>query len=426
MERLLIHGNNIISGETNVQGSKNAALSLLMASLVVHAKSYISNVPDIDDVREVISILRSIGVNIEYNAGVCKLAPYKFDISSLDFNASSNVRYSVLLLGGLVGRVDKVKIPPPGGCSIGLRRIDIHLDAFRKMGAKIQGTDEWIEVDVRNLHSAYIKMRYPSDTGTVNIILAACNISGRMVIENASISPETVQVCRYLNQAGINISGIGTSQLSIHGRCTRGVEYSVMTDRLAALTYMIAALVTHGNIKIKNFMPTYLTNEINALKTIGADIEQVGDDLIVQSVDTYKPCDISGGIYPEFHTDAVPLFVPLLLQANGESVAKDLIFNDRFKYIEYLNNMGANISIHKGDWQCPSGEYGQYVRIKPTKKLHGRNTIATDLRGGVALVLAALSASNISYINNIEHIFRGYENFIHTLVSLGAKMEIVG
>jgi len=425
MDKLIIHGNKRISGDIEVQGSKNAALSLLMASLVVKAKSYISNVPDIGDVHNTLDVIKSIGCIVDYKNGLCKITCNKFNIESLDIKAASRVRYSILLLGALAGQIDKIRIPMPGGCVIGLRRLDIHLDTLRTMGATIKGTDKWIEVETKNLHSAEIQLRYSSDTGTVNAILAACNVSGKSVIDNASISPETNQVCRFLNHAGMNITGIGTKKLTIWGKATKGMEYSVIPDRLVALTYMIAALITHGNIKITNLHSIYLTNELNALKTIGADIRQIGDDILVESSNKYNPCNISGSIYPEFHTDAVPLFVPLLLKANGNSVAKDLIFDNRFNYIDWLNSMGANITKHDGDWNCPSGNIGQYIVIKPSPNMRGNNLAATDLRGGMAMLLSALAIDGKTVINDADIIYRGYENIVENLNNLGAEIEVI-
>lgn len=425
MEQFIIEGGNRLEGSIINQGAKNSALGILVASMLSCDTVELRNLPDIYDVQKLLDLMREIGAEVHLECGCLSITPKLALTPLLDADLAGQVRYSILFLGLLLARVGHVVLPLPGGCCIGERKYDMHLDALRCMGAEVTLSDTYIEAKVRaKLVGTRIKFYHPTDTGTMNIVIAASLAQGTTVIENASLAPEIVDFMGFLQHLGVAIRGVGTHTVAVDGKdAIGGGAYTIMPDRMAAFTYAVASVITAGEINIANCMPADISSELDTLVAVGANVDSTSAGMVVTAKGCPKAVDVVTEVYPGFHTDAQSSLVPLLCVSDGRSTVTETIFDRRFGYTEELSKLGADIRVEPGDFLCPNGRRGQKATISGVKKLHGGVVTAPDLRGGVGLLLAALAAEGQTTVQKAETIGRGYENMVDKLTSVGAVIK---
>ncbi len=418
MDKLIIQGNNSLNGEIRISGAKNAALPILAASLLTAAPVRICNIPHLQDVMTIMSLLGQLGAritldersNIEVDAN--KIHSYE-----APYELVRTMRASVLVLGPLLGRFGAANVSLPGGCAIGTRPVDQHLKGMIAMGTHIEVTNGYIKAKVKGrLKGAVIVMDIVTVTGTENIMMAAVLAKGQTIIHNAAREPEVEDLANFLNTLGAKISGAGTSTIIIDGvdELTEG-EYHVLPDRIETGTYLVAAAMTRGKIKIKNTRPDILESVLLKLSETGAHIE-TGLDWISLDMKGNRPraVNISTAPYPAFPTDMQAQFMALNTIAEGIGTITETIFENRFMHLQELLRMGANIAL-KGNTAICTG----------IANLQGAQTMATDLRASASLVLAGLAAQGETSIDRIYHIDRGYECIEEKLSQLGAQIQRV-
>lgn len=416
MDKLSINGDRRLSGEIRISGAKNAALPILAACLLVDEIVTVANVPHLCDITTTMSLLGEMGVsltidetmNISVDTSTIRnfIAPYEL---------VRTMRASILVLGPLLARFGEGHVSLPGGCAIGSRPIDIHLDGLRAMGAIIEVKNGYIDAKV-NGRLKGVELNLPKITvnGTENLVMAASLAEGTTIIRNAAQEPEVTDTINFLNAMGAKITGAGTDTLTIEGvERLHGGEYRIMPDRIEAGTYLIAAAITQGNIKIKQVDPSTLTNVLDKLRESGAKIE-VGEDWISLDMEGKQATavDIITEPYPGFPTDMQAQFMALNIVAQGDSTIQETIFENRFMHVEELKRMGADIKLT-----------GNVAHIKGQSSLTGAPVMATDLRASASLVLAGLVAKGETIIDRIYHIDRGYECIEEKLAGVGAKIK---
>ena len=425
MEKFIIDGGKKLEGSITNQGAKNSTLGILVAAMLSSDTVELHNVPDIYDVKVMLKLIKSLGVDVKFESN-CAFITSNIDSSPIiDADLAQQVRYSLLFLSLLLGKFGEAIIPLPGGCSIGDRKYDMHLNALRSMGAEVNEIDGHIEAKGK-LRGTKIKFYHPTDTGTMNLVIAASLASGRTVIENVSLAPEIVDFMRFMQCLGVEIQGIGTPIVEISGKDSiSGGTYTIMPDRIEALTYAIASAITNGNIEIANSRFDDMPSEIKALRAVGVNIRPTGTGMIVVGNSRIRPVNIITEIFPGFHTDVQALIAPLLCLGKGTSTIKETIFDSRFSYTKELNKLGANIEVKDGDFFCPNTKRGQIAFITGVKSLYGASITATDLRGGTGMLLAGLVAKGQTIVNNSISVNRGYENIVEKLTSIGASIRKV-
>lgn len=415
MEKLIIQGGNPLNGEIRISGAKNAALPILAASLLSSGPVKISNIPHLQDVTTIVSLLGQMGVKItlDERANIV-IETNKLDSFHAPYDLVRTMRASVLVLGPLLSRFGEAQVSLPGGCAIGSRPVDQHLKGLQAMGADILLENGYIKAKARKLHGASIVMEMITVTGTENIMMAGVLAKGQTVIHNAAREPEVADLANFLNALGAKISGAGTSTIVIEGvdELTGG-SYSVLPDRIETGTYLAAAAITRGKIKVKNTRPDLLEAVLLKLEETGAFIE-TGDDWISLDMRGNRPraINISTAPYPAFPTDMQAQIMAVNCVAEGAGAITETIFENRFMHVQELQRMGADITL-KGNTAICVG----------TDKLHGAPVMATDLRASASLVLAGLAASGETHINRIYHIDRGYECIEEKLTQLGARIH---
>lgn len=414
MDKLVIQGEVPLRGEVRINGAKNAALPVMAACLLIEDKCHLTNIPQLTDIQVMSKTLQELGAKLE-----AKKNELMIDASfPLQEEASSELinmlRASILILGPLLVRKGKAKLTLPGGCNIGSRPINLHLKGFAQMGAKIEVRDGYIEAKVAlPLVGSEIYLDFPSVGATENILLAASRARGTTVIKNASRTPEVVDLCNFLNRAGAKISGIGTNMLTVKGkRELSPVNYSIISDRIEAGTFMMAAGITGGEILLKNADPQYLQTPISKLKHTGMRIEVVNKKININSSFPLRPIRVRTLPHPGFPTDLQPQLTSVTCLAKGKSEIVETIFESRFSHIPELKKMGSKIK-----------RQGTKIKITGVPYLHGAKLTASDIRGGAALVLAGLAARGKTEILNPQYIDRGYERFEEKLALLGAKIS---
>jgi len=415
MSKLVIEGGCSLSGEVTVGGSKNAALPILASTLLTAEPCVINNMPDIQDIRTLSTILDSLGSVTNFSNNRLTVDGSKVDGRDPDFVLVRKIRASVLILGPLLARFKKIKVTHPGGCHIGARPIDVHLKAFQALGATIRSDDEFYYIEAPELIGTKIVLSEMSVTGTENIIMAAVLAKGITEIRLAAAEPEVNNLVECLNKMGAKISGIGTHTLIIEGvEKLHGAELTVIPDRLEAGTFAIAAAVAHGDVLIKGYVHDHLDIFTEKLRDANVKFDLIGTDQIrVHRTTQIKPVDIRTDIYPGFPTDLQAPFGILLTQAMGTSKIYETMYDGRLNYFVELEKMGATANILDPHRAIVSG---------PTP-LHGKEIESLDIRAGATLVLAALIAEGKSVISRAELIDRGYERIVDKLRGLGAKVE---
>ncbi|MCK5871795.1 MAG: UDP-N-acetylglucosamine 1-carboxyvinyltransferase [Methylococcales bacterium] len=417
MDKLKITGGTTLSGELRISGAKNAALPILAATILADTPVNLGNVPHLRDITTTMELLGQMGVQLTIDEKV----NIEVDASNLNrfeapYELVKTMRASVLVLGPLLARFGKAHVSLPGGCAIGSRPIDIHLDAFEKMGAKINVENGFIHATAKRLKGCHLVLDLITVTGTENILMAATLAEGTTIIENAAKEPEVTDLACFLNKLGAKITGIGTHTLTIEGVERLGVEnlhYNVLPDRIETGTYLIAAAITGGNIKLKHTDPTLLDAVLEKLREAGADISTT-KDTITLDMHGKKPKAVSvrTAPHPAFPTDMQAQFTALNLIADGVGLVTETVFENRFMHIQEMQRMGADLRIESNTVICTGVE-----------KLTGAPVMATDLRASASLVLAALAAEGDTIVDRIYHIDRGYDHIEEKLSQLGATIR---
>jgi len=415
MEKIVINGGNRLSGEVTITGAKNAALGILPATILGKGEFIIENLPDIQDIRNYISILSKMGARIQREGTTLQIDTGSISGAFSDDVAeeSTKMRASYYLLGAMLATYGKVSLPMPGGCNIGARPIDLHIKGFKALGAEVELKYGYIDVKAEHLKGANIYMDMVSVGATINIMLASVRAEGITIIENAAKEPHVVDIANFLNLMGANIRGAGTDVIKVTGVAElHACEYSVVPDQITAGTYMVAAAATKGNVLIKNVIPTHLESITAKLIEMGADVEVYDDSLRVIGKEQLLPAAVKTLPYPGFPTDLQQPMGVLMCLADGVSNITESIFENRFKYVDELNRMGADILVN-----------GRTAVFNGGKPLYGARIKATDLRAGAAMIIAGLVAEGTTEITELKHIDRGYENIVEKFSALGADIQ---
>lgn len=415
-EKLIITGGNRLEGKVKTNGAKNSALSIMAGALLTKETCILKNVPPLTDVYIMAEVIRKLGVKVEWRG------EDSLYINSDDFNhyeapyeLVKMMRASFLVMGPLLARLKKAKISLPGGCAIGARPVDYHIKGFEKMGAQIIVEKGYIEAETKQLKGADIYLDFPSLGATENIMMAASLAKGVTTIENAAKDPEIVELGNFLIKMGAKIVGLGTDIIKIEGvKELKGVNYNIIPDRIEAGTYMVAAAITGGDILIENVKPILLKSLTTKLEQSGVKVKFNHDSVRVLGPARIKSVDIKTLPFPGFPTDMQAQFMALMTIAEGTSVITETVFEKRFTHAGDLSRMGANIKLE-----------GHIAIVKGVKKLSAAPVMASDLRGGAALVLAGLAAEGTTELSRIYHLDRGYVNLKKKLVSLGADVRRV-
>ncbi len=414
MACFIIEGGKKTKGETRVQGSKNGSLPLLSAALLVEGETVLKNCPRLSDVSAALSILTYLGAAVSFENGAAVINCSAACRSDIPDSLMREMRSSVVFLGALLGRFGKAELSAPGGCEIGLRPIDLHLEAMRALGAEIEETGGRIYFTCPNgLKGANVSLSFPSVGATENIILAACRAQGETVIINAAREPEIIALGAFLNSCGAKISGAGESVIKIEGvQRLHSCEFSVMQDRIAAATFMASAAVTGGEIFLRDLTEQELMPVLEGFRRAGCKIKADSGGIFLKAPKRLSKIPIIRTMpYPGFPTDSQADFAVMAAVSNGTSVIVENIFENRFKYIAELTKMGA----------CARTE-GRVAVIEGVKRLSAAQVVSPDLRGGSALVVAGLCAQGETRVENICHIDRGYEDFDYKLRALGVNI----
>ncbi len=423
MEKYIIEGGTKLKGKVRISGSKNSALPILIASLLTDNKVIVHNVPKLKDIETTISIIEYLGKKVFWkDSSTVVVLHQKEPIKEkgyviAPYELIKKMRASFLVSGALLANYPKVKAALPGGCAIGVRPVDIHINAFEKLGVK-HSINAGYEVFTRDkLSSGIIKFRYPSVGATENVLMIAAKIPQETVIINAAREPEIIDLANFLMKLGVRIEGAGSKIIKIKG-CkeflSQPIQHIVIPDRIEAGTYAIAAGITKGDIEIKDVIPQHLTSLINKLKKSGLGVEIQDSKIYVFWQKILKAQNLITKPYPYFPTDLQAQFMALMSIADGVSVIKETVFENRFLHVAELNRMGANIAID-----------GRKAIVYGVEKLKGAEVMVSDLRAGAALILAGLAAEGITKVSHIYHLDRGYENLENKLKNLGAKIERV-
>ena len=416
MEQYVIKGGNPLVGEVEIAGAKNAALAILAAAIMTDETILIENLPDVRDINVLLEAIAGIGAQVDrINKSTVKINGSTIGDVSVDYEYIKKIRASYYLLGALLGKYKHAEVPLPGGCNIGSRPIDQHLKGFRALGAKVDILHGAIVAEAANLHGSHIFLDVVSVGATINIMMAASMARGNTTIENAAKEPHVVDVANFLNSMGANIKGAGTDVIRIKGVDTlHGTSYAVVPDMIEAGTYMFAAAATKGDVLIKNVIPKHLEATTAKLEEIGCDVEEFDDAIRVSASRRLGRTHVKTQPYPGYPTDMQPQIAVTLGLSKGTSIVTESIFENRFKYVDELTRMGANIKVE-----------GNTAIIDGVSRYTGANISAPDLRAGAALVLAAMSAEGFSTVDDIRYIERGYEDFHLKLQGLGAQIELV-
>jgi UDP-N-acetylglucosamine 1-carboxyvinyltransferase len=416
MQKLEVFGANKLKGQIKISGSKNASLPILAATLLSNRKVHLKNLPRVKDIETMVSLLQSLGSKISFNKNNLTIDNKKQNKNFASYSLVKTMRAGILVLGPLLAKFGKAKVSLPGGCAIGTRPVDIHLDALSKLGVKYKIIQGYVHAKApKGLIGSKIKFPKISVGATENLIIAASFAKGTTVLSNCAIEPEIKDLVNFLKNMGCNINWISKRSIKIEGVFdVKEINYSVMFDRIEAGTYLIAAAVTEGNLKIKNIVPKIIQTEINTLKKIGVKIKIKKDEIHIIGNKKIKSINIKTAPYPGFPTDLQAQMMVLLCKANKQSVIKEDIFENRFMHVAELNRMGAKISTD-----------GNKAKVTGNINFEAAELMATDLRASVSLILAALTTKGKSVINRIYHLDRGYENIEKKLKKVGAKIRRV-
>ena len=417
MDKLVIEGGVPLHGEISISGAKNAALPLIAATLLCPGWHTITNVPDLRDIRTMIRLLESFGgIFEESTQGVLRVDSSHIDNFEASYDLVKTMRASVLVLGPLLTRFGRARVSLPGGCAIGARPIDYHLQALKKMGAVLSLKEGYVEANINGrLIGTSVYFDIPSVTGTENILMAAVLAKGTTVIKNAAREPEVANLIDMLRMMGADIEGKNSDKLTVHGVDRLSpVESAIIPDRIETGTYLIAVGAVGGEVTIQNCRPDHLPSLLEKLRTVGLEIEETENSIRVSRLGPLRSVDVKTLPYPGFPTDLQAQIMALMSISNGLSVIHETIFENRFMHVAELKRMGADITVD-----------GRSAIVKGCDSLTGAQVMATDLRASASLVVAGLAAKGITEISRIYHLERGYDNLAGKLSGLGAKVQQV-
>ena len=412
MEKIVIEGGHRLEGTVAVSGAKNAALPILISTLLTEGLNTVDNVPDLRDVRTIKSLLSDLGAKVETSGSVVKIDAAGLNSYEAPYDLVRTMRASVLVLGPLLARLGRARVSLPGGCAIGARPINLHLKGLEELGAMISLEHGYIEAQARSLKGAEVYFDVVTVTGTENLMMAAVLAEGITTLRNAAREPEVVALAEVLNRMGGKIAGAGTPVITIEGvEALKPTSYTIIPDRIETGTFMIAAGVTGGNIKIVGSKPNHLRAVIHKLQQTGITVEEEVDGLRIIGSEAISSVDVKTLPYPGFPTDMQAQFMVLMCLANGLSVISETIFENRFIHVSELQRMGADITVS-----------GNAAVVRGDGRLTGAPVMATDLRASASLILAGLAASGTTEVSRVYHIDRGYECIEKKLAQLGGHL----
>ncbi len=418
MEKYVINGGKPLQGEVDISGAKNAAVAIIPATLMVDGICRIENMPQISDTDMLLTILTQLGAEVRMICpGTIEIDSRNVRFCDAPFELMRKIRASYYLIGAMLGRFGSAKTTMPGGCNFGVRPIDQHIKGMNALGAEVDVRNGFVyaEAEGGKLHGAKIYLDKVSVGATMNIILAATMASGRTIIENAAREPHIVDLANFLNSMGADVRGAGTDTVKVNGvERLHGGSYSIIPDQIEAGTYMVAAAATGGEVLVKNVIPKHLECISAKLRETGTIVQEYEDSVLVKGNGHLRKANVKTLPYPGFPTDMQPQMGVLMCMANGTSVITEGIYDNRFKYVNELRKMGADIQVD-----------GRIAIFEGSAKLTGAPVMACDLRAGAAMVIAGLCASGKTEIEDIHFIERGYENFVGKLRKLGADISIV-
>ncbi|QQK78004.1 UDP-N-acetylglucosamine 1-carboxyvinyltransferase [Salicibibacter cibarius] len=412
MDKLMIEGGHTLSGNVHISGAKNSAVALIPAAILADAPVHVDNLPLISDVGILADLLQHIGADVDLYGESITIDPRNIIPTPLPNGRVKKMRASYYMMGAMLGKYKQADIGLPGGCNLGPRPIDQHIKGFEALGAKVSNEQGSIFLRANELRGARIYLDVVSVGATINIMLAAARAKGRTVIENAAKEPEIIDVATILTSMGAVIKGAGTDVIRIEGKeKLAGCNHTIIPDRIEAGTYMIMAATMGKDVMIENIIPDHLESLIAKLQEMGVEVITKDDSVVVRSNNDLKGVDIKTLVHPGFPTDLQQPVTSLLAKARGTSIITDTIYNSRFKHIDELRRMGADIKVE-----------GRSAMVNGGIKLEGARVKASDLRAGAALVIAGLLADGVTEVTGVHHIDRGYEAFEEKLLQLGARL----
>ena len=416
MEKFVINGGKRLTGSVHISGAKNAAVAILPAVLLADSPCVIENLPEISDVATLLRAIKQLGAEVRtINKSTVEINPVPANSFVIDNKMAEGMRASSYFLGALLGRHNKARVAPPGGCDFGVRPIDQHIKGFEALGAKVIIENGMVDARAQTLRGCSVYLDVVSVGATINIMLAGAKASGLTVIENAAREPHIVDLANFLNSMGANIMGAGTSVIKIRGvEHLHGTTYSIIPDQIEAGTYMVAAAATQGDVLIENVIPKHLESIIAKLVEAGAEITEYDEAVRVKMTGRPKKCNVKTMPHPGFPTDMQPQIATLLAVSQGTSIVTEGVWDNRFRYVEQLIGMGAKIQVD-----------GKMAVITGVEKLTPAPVKAVDLRAGAAMIIAGLMAEGVTEVENIIYIDRGYENVAEKFKKLGADIKRV-
>ena len=416
MEQYIIKGGTPLVGEVEIGGAKNAALAILAAAIMTNEAVLIENLPDVNDINVMLEAIAGIGAMVQrIDRHTVKINGSTIGDFNIEYDYIKKIRASYYLLGALLGKYKRAEVALPGGCNIGSRPIDQHLKGFRALGADVDIEHGKIVAEAEQLKGTHIYFDVVSVGATINVMMAAAMAEGQTIMENVAKEPHVVDVANFLNSMGANIRGAGTDVIKIRGvKTLHKSEYSIIPDQIEAGTFMFAAAATKGDVTVLNVIPKHLDATISKLIDIGCEVEEFDDAVRVVSKDRLRSTQVKTLPYPGYPTDMQPQIGVVLALARGTSTITESIFENRFKYLDELARMGANIKIE-----------GNSATIEGVEKFSGARVSAPDLRAGAALCIAGLATDGFTIVDDIVYIQRGYERFEEKVRSLGGAIERV-
>jgi UDP-N-acetylglucosamine 1-carboxyvinyltransferase len=415
MDVIQIRGGRRLKGEVTVEGAKNAALPILLAALLTPERCTFRNVPHVVDVRTTLRLLADLGARVEDDEGVIAIQAERLARLEAQYELVKTMRASFLSLGPLLARYGRARVSTPGGCAIGSRPVDIHLDGLQKMGARVRIIHGYVEAETEQLKGARICLDFPSVGATEHLMMVATLADGTTTIEQAAREPEVVDLARALTAMGARITGAGEDVITIEGvPALHGVDFTVIPDRIEAGTFMMAAAITGGDVYVRGARADHLQAVVLKLREGGVDVKEDGDGIRVTGNGRLRSVDVKTMPYPGFPTDLQAQMMAVLSVADGRSVISETIFENRFMHVLELNRMGAEVKVE-----------GNSAFVRGVATLSGAPVMATDLRASVCLVLAGLAAEGITEVSRVYHLDRGYVRIEEKLSALGADIRRV-
>jgi UDP-N-acetylglucosamine 1-carboxyvinyltransferase len=417
MYKLVIEGGHKLEGEVYISGAKNAALPIMAASLLIEDDVVINNVPNLEDVKTLSQLLERLGKKVEFSDKRMVIRTVSEENVEAPYEITKKIRASIAVLGPLLAKRKKAKVSFPGGCAIGPRPVDLHIKGMRILGASVRVEHGYIIAEAQKLTGGLVNMLGTNGTSVVateNVMMAATLAEGTTVIDNAAMEPEVVDLANFLIKCGAKIKGHGTNTIVVEGvKNLKGCEYEIIPDRIEAGTFILAGMMTNGEVLVKNCEPNHLTEPIRVFSEMGASIQILSKDtILVKGRERYEPVNVTTLPYPYFPTDLQAQLMAVLTKARGISIITEKIFQNRFMHAYEMNRLGADITID-----------GNSAIIKGVDKLYGAPVMASDLRGGAGLIIALLGAEGVGELLRVYHVDRGYEKIEDKLSKLGAEIK---